>query len=82
MSSLSTLNPGFRPSAIRVAVIMGFAVFLVALGFVVPFWIVLLVAAGLTVIAMTIRAVRAVRAASRKVDQILAEELPPIEDGW
>ncbi|MBP2321496.1 hypothetical protein JOF56_001881 [Kibdelosporangium banguiense] len=72
MSSLSTFVPLFRPNAARLATVAGFVAFLLGLGFLVPFWIVLIVAAGFVVIGQV---VRAVRAASRKVDQIMAEEL-------
>ncbi|MET0236073.1 MAG: hypothetical protein ABW224_15620 [Kibdelosporangium sp.] len=74
MSSLSSLNPGFRLNAVRLASVAGFATLLVMLGFLVPFWIVLIVALGLAGIA---RMVRGVRAASRRIDLIMAEELSP-----
>jgi hypothetical protein len=74
MSSLGTLDHSFRPNAARLLAVAGFAALLAVLGFLVPFWIVLLVAAGMIVVG---QAVRAVRAASRKIDQIMAEELPP-----
>jgi hypothetical protein len=74
MSSLSTLYPSVRPTAVRFGVVTTFAFLLVVLGFFVPLWIVLIVAAALVAI---VRAVRAVRAASSKIDRILAEELPP-----
>ncbi|SMC98921.1 hypothetical protein [Kibdelosporangium aridum] len=74
MSSLSTLDPRLRLHAARLATVSAFVGFLVFLGFLVPFWIVLIVAGAMVVIA---RVVRAFRAAARKVDQILAEELPP-----
>ena len=74
MSSLGTLNPSFRLTAARLLTVAGFASLLAVLGFLVPFWIVLLVAAGLIVAG---HVVRAIRSASRKIDQIMAEELPP-----
>ena len=74
MSSFSTLSPSFGPNGARLGVVAGFAGVLVVLGFLVPFWIVLIVAVVLVAVA---RAVRAVRAASMKIDQILEEELPP-----
>jgi multisubunit Na+/H+ antiporter MnhE subunit len=74
MSSLPTLHPAFRPHAARLGLVTAFAVLLVFLGFLVPFWIVLIVATAVVVIA---RSVHAVRTASAKVDRILAEELPP-----
>jgi hypothetical protein len=74
MSSLGTLNPSFRPNAARLVTITGFVALLAVLGFFVPFWIVLMVTAGIVV---GVQVARAVRAASRKIDQIMAEELPP-----
>ena len=74
MSSLSTLHPASHPHAARLGLVTGFAVLLVFLGFLVPFWIVLIVASATVAIA---RAVHAIRTASARVDQILAEELPP-----
>ncbi|ONI78941.1 hypothetical protein ALI144C_29800 [Actinosynnema sp. ALI-1.44] len=74
MSSLSTLSPAIRPHAVRTVIVGVFVCLLVLLGFLVPFWIVLVV--GLVLVGV-VRAVRALRAAARKVDQILAEELPP-----
>jgi hypothetical protein len=74
MSSLGTLNPSFRLTAARLSTIGGFAALLAVLGFFVPFWIVLIVAAGMVVAG---KVVRAIRSASRTVDRILAEELPP-----
>jgi hypothetical protein len=74
MSSLGTLSPSFRPNAARLLTISGFVALLAVLGFFVPFWIVLMVAAGIVVSGQL---VRAVRAASRKIDEIMAEELPP-----
>jgi hypothetical protein len=73
MSSLGMLNPSFRPNVARLVTVAGFAALLAVLGFFVPFWIVLVVAAVMAVIG---RLVRALRAASRKIDQIMAEELP------
>lgn len=73
MSSLGTLNPSFRPNAARLVTITGFAALLAVLEFLVPFWIVLVIAAGMVLIG---QAVWALRAASRKIDQIMAEELP------
>ncbi|MFC5111578.1 hypothetical protein [Kibdelosporangium philippinense] len=74
MSSLSTVGPGLWPHVVRAATVSVFVTFLVVLGFLVPFWIVLVVAAGLVVAA---RVVLAFRAAARKVELIIAEELPP-----
>jgi hypothetical protein len=74
MSSLGMLNPSFRPNAARLLTVAGFAALLAVLGFFVPFWIVLIVAAGLVI---TGQVMRALRVASRKIDQILAEELSP-----
>nr|WP_157527801.1 hypothetical protein [Kibdelosporangium sp. MJ126-NF4] len=79
MSSLSTLTPGFWPHAVRALTVAVSASLLVLLGFVVPFWIVLVV--GFVLVAV-VRAVRALRAAERKVDQILAEELAPNGPVW
>ncbi|TCO64327.1 hypothetical protein [Actinocrispum wychmicini] len=72
MSSLSALRPVFRPSVARVGVVGSFAVFLVILGFLVPFWILLGIS---SVFVIVVGAVRSVRRAARTVDQILAEEL-------
>jgi hypothetical protein len=74
MSNLGTLSPSFRPNAARLVTVGGFAALLAVIGFFVPFWIVLIVAAGM-VIAGSV--VRAIRAASRTIDRIMAEELPP-----
>jgi hypothetical protein len=74
MSNLGTLSPSFRPNAARLVTVSGFAALLAVIGFFVPFWIVLIVAAGM-VIAGSV--VRAIRAASRTIDRIMAEELPP-----
>jgi hypothetical protein len=74
MSSLGTLNPFFRPNAARLVTVAGFAALLAVLGLFVPFWIVLIVAAGMVVAG---RVARAIRAASRTIDRIMAEELPP-----
>ncbi|ALG05768.1 hypothetical protein [Kibdelosporangium phytohabitans] len=74
MSSLSTHSPSFRPHAVRTVTVGFFVCLLILLGFLVPFWIVLVVGFGLVCAG---RGVSALRAASRKVDQILAEELPP-----
>ncbi|RSM75548.1 hypothetical protein DMH04_38145 [Kibdelosporangium aridum] len=74
MSSLSTFDPRLRLHAARLATVCLFVAFLVFLGFLIPFWIVLIVAAGMVVVA---RVVRAFRVAASKVEQILAEELPP-----
>lgn len=72
MSSLSALNPTFRPNVARLAVLGLLATILVLLGFLIPFWMVLSIAAG---VAAVITAVRAIRRASRTIDQILNEEL-------
>ena len=74
MSSLGTLNPSLRLNVARLLTVAGFVALLAFLGFLVPFWIVLIVAAALVVVGQL---VRAVRTASRKIDQIMAEELPP-----
>lgn len=74
MSSLGTLNPSFQPNAARLLTVAGFVALLAVLGFLVPFWIVLVVAAALVAIG---RLGRALRAASRTIDHIIAEELPP-----
>jgi hypothetical protein len=72
MSSLSVLSPAFRPNLARLAVVGIFALVLVGLGFLVPFWIVLVIS---SVFALLAAAVRALRRAARQVDTILAEEL-------
>jgi hypothetical protein len=72
MSSLFVLNPVFRPSPARVAVVGIFAVVLVGLGFLVPFWIVLAISA---VFVAVVGVVRAVRRAAGTVERILTEEL-------
>jgi multisubunit Na+/H+ antiporter MnhE subunit len=72
MSSLSALNPHFRLNLARLSAIGGFAVILVLLGFLVPFWIVLTISSALVLITAM---VRALRRASSTVERILAEEL-------
>ena len=72
MSSLSALNPLFRPNLARLGAIAGVAISLVLLGFLVPFWIVLTIGSAFVLITT---AVRALHRAARTVDQILAEEL-------
>jgi hypothetical protein len=72
MSSLFVLNPGFRSSLVRVAVVGIFAVVLVGLGFLVPFWIVLAISA---VVVAVVSVMRAVRRAAGIVERILTEEL-------
>jgi hypothetical protein len=72
MSSLFLLSPAFRPNLTRLAVVGIFAVALVGLGFLVPFWIVL----GISSVFVVIMAVvRSFRRAARTVEQILTEEL-------
>jgi hypothetical protein len=79
MSSLSVLRPVFRPSLARSAVVGTFAVVLVGLGFVVPFWIVLVISSAFVLLAAV---VRSFQRAARTVDQILAEELGPNGDSF
>jgi hypothetical protein len=74
MSSLSALTVVVRPNVARVAVVGTFAVLLVGLGFLVPFWIVLGVSSAVILITGLIRKVKL---AARAVDTILAEELGP-----
>jgi hypothetical protein len=72
VSSLSALYPAFRPNLARLGVVGIFAVVLVGLGFLVPFWIVLGISSGFVI---AVGVVRSFRRAARTVDQILAEEL-------
>jgi hypothetical protein len=71
---MSSLELSFRPNAARLITVAEFAALLAVLGFFIPFWIVLTVVAGMVVVG---RVVRAIRAASRTIDRIMAEELPP-----
>ncbi len=72
MSSVSALNLSVRPSLARVGVVGVFAVLLVGLGFLVPFWVVLTTGTGS---AAGLAVARKWRQASSTVDRILAEEL-------
>lgn len=74
MSSLSAFYPSFRLNLARLGIVGTFAVFLVGLGFLVPFWIVVGISAGLVAVTGL---VRSFRRAARTVDDILTEELGP-----
>jgi hypothetical protein len=74
MSSLSVLSVAVRPSVARVGVVGIFAVLLVGVGFLVPFWMVAAAGGGCVAGAA---AVRKVRHAAHTIDRILGEELGP-----